>query len=373
MFPAFTSDFVFTNWPPRLPPISSITAQQNLPALPLTPPFAPMSDHTFNQTIKLESPQTENFNIAPGSRKRQLQFSDEFNAPTALKRFKIENSLPPLDNLSKPLVSQANIYPTSYPSPTPTTMDNLPLEKSRFQSRSPVPSSIDQTSPIFKSPSASLPGPPLIPQSTSYTTQTYRMPPLNNGPGPQSFFQQPPIGNILPRYIPTSDQNLSSCSCIAPAPQTYQYPQSQLHSNSQLQPPPMYMLPGHPHPDMFLQMQGFQGYPIMPTSCKIENVKAQPLRCHRCGVTSTPEWRRGPNGARTLCNACGLFHAKLVKKKGKEAAKAIIIGQQFSNGLGIRRICGNIITDRIDGLNSTADKYKVKKNSKPIRRDYNHV
>lgn len=29
-------------------------------------------------------------------------------------------------------------------------------------------------------------------------------------------------------------------------------------------------------------------------------------RCHSCNISETPEWRRGPDGARTLCNACGL-------------------------------------------------------------------
>ena len=38
---------------------------------------------------------------------------------------------------------------------------------------------------------------------------------------------------------------------------------------------------------------------------------APPGRCHSCSRAETPEWRRGPDGARTLCNACGLrrFHA----------------------------------------------------------------
>ncbi|KAJ8658300.1 biofilm regulator 1 [Lichtheimia ornata] len=36
-------------------------------------------------------------------------------------------------------------------------------------------------------------------------------------------------------------------------------------------------------------------------------------RCHSCHTTETPEWRRGPDGARTLCNACGLHYAKLVR------------------------------------------------------------
>ncbi|KAF9219723.1 hypothetical protein BS17DRAFT_788675 [Gyrodon lividus] len=37
--------------------------------------------------------------------------------------------------------------------------------------------------------------------------------------------------------------------------------------------------------------------------------------CLGCGATSTPEWRRGPLGPRTLCNACGLVYAKLLKKR----------------------------------------------------------
>ncbi|KAK9455456.1 hypothetical protein V1511DRAFT_488315 [Dipodascopsis uninucleata] len=45
-------------------------------------------------------------------------------------------------------------------------------------------------------------------------------------------------------------------------------------------------------------------------------------RCHQCGISETPEWRRGPDGARTLCNACGLHHAKLIKKHGMMAANA---------------------------------------------------
>lgn len=29
-----------------------------------------------------------------------------------------------------------------------------------------------------------------------------------------------------------------------------------------------------------------------------------PSACRSCGTSETPEWRRGPDGARTLCNAC---------------------------------------------------------------------
>lgn len=43
---------------------------------------------------------------------------------------------------------------------------------------------------------------------------------------------------------------------------------------------------------------------------------APPGKCHSCNRVDTPEWRRGPDGARTLCNACGLHYAKLTRKSG---------------------------------------------------------
>ncbi|KAK0765433.1 hypothetical protein N5P37_001368, partial [Trichoderma harzianum] len=46
---------------------------------------------------------------------------------------------------------------------------------------------------------------------------------------------------------------------------------------------------------------------------------APPGRCHSCNRIDTPEWRRGPDGARTLCNACGLHYAKLERKRQLEA------------------------------------------------------
>lgn len=47
---------------------------------------------------------------------------------------------------------------------------------------------------------------------------------------------------------------------------------------------------------------------------------APPGRCHSCNRAETPEWRRGPDGARTLCNACGLHYAKLTRKMGGKHA-----------------------------------------------------
>jgi hypothetical protein len=50
-----------------------------------------------------------------------------------------------------------------------------------------------------------------------------------------------------------------------------------------------------------------------------------PGRCLSCDSSDTPEWRRGPDGARTLCNACGLrksfFYSSLTCKKKDHCVK----------------------------------------------------
>ncbi|KAL0087772.1 GATA zinc finger-domain-containing protein [Phycomyces blakesleeanus] len=49
-------------------------------------------------------------------------------------------------------------------------------------------------------------------------------------------------------------------------------------------------------------------------------------RCHSCNTTNTPEWRRGPDGARTLCNACGLHYSKLLRKGSLTVQSSHCIG-----------------------------------------------
>ncbi|EJD02231.1 uncharacterized protein FOMMEDRAFT_29301 [Fomitiporia mediterranea MF3/22] len=47
---------------------------------------------------------------------------------------------------------------------------------------------------------------------------------------------------------------------------------------------------------------------------KKTNVPAQQYVCVTCGRTDSPEWRKGPKGPKTLCNACGLRWAKRSKQ-----------------------------------------------------------
>ncbi|KAL5603957.1 hypothetical protein FOVSG1_006707 [Fusarium oxysporum f. sp. vasinfectum] len=60
---------------------------------------------------------------------------------------------------------------------------------------------------------------------------------------------------------------------------------------------------------------------------------SQTGRCNKCGRTQTPEWRRGPDGSRTLCNACGLHYAKL---KRKRQIKASLIRPEPEKALQLR-------------------------------------
>ena len=72
--------------------------------------------------------------------------------------------------------------------------------------------------------------------------------------------------------------------------------------SEQSQPPPEHLAEGK---------DGFAG----PDAKKRRGRAAPPGRCHSCNRAETPEWRRGPDGARTLCNACGLHYAKLTRKQ----------------------------------------------------------
>ncbi|KAI5823292.1 hypothetical protein K523DRAFT_255429 [Schizophyllum commune Tattone D] len=61
--------------------------------------------------------------------------------------------------------------------------------------------------------------------------------------------------------------------------------------------------------------RGLPPPPAVGQSQLIHAVEGEGQTCLCCDATTTPEWRRGPMGPRTLCNACGLVYAKMVKKR----------------------------------------------------------
>ncbi|KAJ0985864.1 hypothetical protein J5N97_004220 [Dioscorea zingiberensis] len=50
-------------------------------------------------------------------------------------------------------------------------------------------------------------------------------------------------------------------------------------------------------------------------------------RCANCDTTSTPLWRNGPKGPKSLCNACGIRY----KKEERRAAVSSSVSQSASN------------------------------------------
>jgi len=58
-----------------------------------------------------------------------------------------------------------------------------------------------------------------------------------------------------------------------------------------------------------------------PKKDKKKQKLADEYVCADCGTLDSPEWRKGPKGPKTLCNACGLRWAKKEKKRGGDDGK----------------------------------------------------
>jgi hypothetical protein len=69
-----------------------------------------------------------------------------------------------------------------------------------------------------------------------------------------------------------------------------------------------------------------------------------PKACTQCGTTRTPQWREGPCGPKTLCNACGV---KLVRKnRGTAEAKRRTATPASSAEKGHAAVAAHFLLDR---------------------------
>lgn len=99
---------------------------------------------------------------------------------------------------------------------------------------------------------------------------------------------------------------------------------------------------------------------------KNKNIKV--ITCQHCAEIQTPEWRRGPYGNRTLCNACGLYYRKLIKRFDTKNANLIMRFNKLINPMD-RRIPLNVnvpnnIIDKFDNDDSLdSDYYSIKESN----------
>lgn len=162
--------------------------------------------------------------------------------------------------------------------------------------------------------------------------------------------QQDPLQNII--YSTPAVLPLNLLPVLNPNPQRHFQRQ---HSYDLMQPPPpvssSYYSYGQAPPHLQYQLPHYVPvyYPLPPmvslplaksaSDYRVPEIINKPMnKCHRCETTETPEWRRGPNGLRTLCNACGLFHAKLVRRKGAAWAAEEVLNNKVCKGKNGRRI-----------------------------------
>lgn len=135
-----------------------------------------------------------------------------------------------------------------------------------------------------------------------------------------------PINKILPTPANSYyDKPPQAQYRYYPSPPALSYPHPTVYPPQQAVYYPQYALPAP-------TVAGSNSFVAPEVINKTNNV------CQRCGTTETPEWRRGPGGVKTLCNACGLFHAKLVKRKGAALAAEEVLNNKVCKGKNGRRI-----------------------------------
>jgi len=176
--------------------------------------------------------------------------------------------------------------PVKVRSPALSTGSSVSLPESPVVSNSPLCSSTDCSVPAvlpFLTPRAPFPAGNKLQQlglSFMPMAPTFN-PPIQT---PQGFLLQTPVGLTQLSAVPAA--------MLATAPRYVAAPQVE------------------------------SGVPSSVTSARMRKPfhKRRPahmdksmLICHFCGRRETPEWRKGPGGPATLCNACGLQWAKKMR------------------------------------------------------------
>ncbi|GAA5869085.1 hypothetical protein JCM1840_000463 [Sporobolomyces johnsonii] len=152
--------------------------------------------------------------------------------------------------------------------------------------------------------------------SYGYTNPPYvqQQPQQNNylSPSPSS---QPPVNPAQPAY------GLSSADPYQhPAPSASAYDPARQDSVDRTSlPPPSGSKPASPTLDKPAAKKPPRQRPDGPA---LKPPAPGVKQCESCGTANSPEWRKGPSGSKSLCNACGLRYARSVARQKKLAEQA---------------------------------------------------
>ncbi|XP_040956006.1 GATA transcription factor 11 [Gossypium hirsutum] len=104
-------------------------------------------------------------------------------------------------------------------------------------------------------------------------------------------------------------------------------------------------------------------------SCEIDKSSSEETavvrKCTHCEVTKTPQWREGPKGPKTLCNACGVrYRSGRLFPEYRPAASPTFVPSLHSNShkkvIEMRKQCQAAeVGNTIYGVNSTRNRNAV--------------
>uniref|UniRef100_A0A0D9WK51 GATA-type domain-containing protein n=1 Tax=Leersia perrieri TaxID=77586 RepID=A0A0D9WK51_9ORYZ len=73
-----------------------------------------------------------------------------------------------------------------------------------------------------------------------------------------------------------------------------------------------------------------QGKPAAGAAVAVGHDALLDRRCANCGTASTPLWRNGPRGPKSLCNACGIRYKKEERRAAATTDGAVAAGYGFT-------------------------------------------
>ncbi|XP_078428548.1 GATA transcription factor 20-like [Wolffia australiana] len=81
---------------------------------------------------------------------------------------------------------------------------------------------------------------------------------------------------------------------------------------------------GPPNYSMHLDLLSSPSRPSSASSARVAADRLHlPRRCANCDTTSTPLWRNGPRGPKSLCNACGIRYKKEERRAASSAVASL--------------------------------------------------